>query len=270
MTSGAPFGAGDLCLLHDVRDRRHLLELEPGASFHYDKGSISHDLLIGLAEGSTVRSSTGSPVVAMRPGYAEYVLTMRRGAAVMYPKDTAAMIVWADVGPGMTVVEGGTGSGALAMAAARAVGSGGRVVSVERRDDHTRHAQRLVAAFGPGVPPVIDFRVGDVVEAIAEERPDRVLLDLPEPWTAVPAAAEHLPGGGTFACYLPTVPQVQTVREELTAAEVFLQPDTFEVLMRHWVIDGRSVRPEHRMVGHTGFITLARKRHRITEAPGGE
>lgn len=263
--SGGAFRSGDLCVLHDVRDRRHLVELEDGGTFQFDKGSVDHDDLIGADEGSTIRSSNGSPLVAVRPGYADYVLMMRRGAAVMYPKDTAAMLMWADVGPGMTVVEGGTGSGALAMAAARAVGPTGRVVSVEARDDHHRHARRLVDAFGDGVPGVIEFRIGDVADAIGEERPDRVLLDVPEPWLAVEAAATHLPGGGAFACYLPTVPQVQQVRTAMSDAGVFIAVDTFEVLMRHWAIDGRSVRPEHRMVGHTGFVTVGRKRVRLTE-----
>lgn len=260
---GRPFGAGDLCLLHDVRDRRHLIELQPSATFHFDKGTVAHDDLIGAHEGVTIRSSKSSPLVALRPGYADYVLTMRRGAAVMYPKDTAAMLMWADLGPGMTVVEGGTGSGALAMAAARAVGVGGRVVSVERRDDHQRHARRLIDAFAPGVPDVIEFRLGDVADAIADIAPDRVVLDIPEPWSAVPVAADHLPGGAVFACYVPTVPQVQQVRQTLDETGVFLGVDTFEVLMRHWEIDGRSVRPEHRMVGHTGFVTVARRRIRL-------
>ena len=263
-----PFRAGDLCLLHDVRDRRHLITLEAGGAFHFDKGTLLHDDLIGLDEGTTIRSSNQSPVVAMRPGYADYVLSMKRGAAVMYPKDSAAMIMWADVGPGCTVVEAGTGSAALAMATARAVGSDGRVVTVERRDDHLRHARRLVEAFADAVPDVIEFRLGEAADAIADVRPDRVLLDLPEPWDLADVAAEHLPGGGRFASYLPTVPQVQTLRDALAGAGVFAEVDTFEVLMRHWVVDGRSVRPEHRMIGHTGFVTVARKRLRISEQPG--
>jgi tRNA (adenine57-N1/adenine58-N1)-methyltransferase len=254
------FRAGELCLLEDVRGRRHLITLDPGRAFQFDKGSVAHDDLIGAEEGVTIRSSRDAPLVALRPGYADYVLTMKRGAAVMYPKDTAAMIMWADVGPGMTVVEAGTGSGALAMAAARAVGPSGRVVSVERRDDHSRHARKLVTAFGDRVPDVLEFRIGEVTDAIAEVAPDRVLLDVPEPWSTVAVAAEYLPGGGGFACYLPTVPQVQSVREALDQAGVFVAVDTFEVLMRHWSVEGRSVRPEHRMVGHTGFVTVARTR----------
>jgi tRNA (adenine57-N1/adenine58-N1)-methyltransferase len=263
MPHRGPFEAGELCLLEDVRGRRHLVTLDPGRSFQFDKGAVAHDDLIGAEEGITIRSSRDAPLVALRPGYADYILTMKRGAAVMYPKDTAAMITWADVGPGMVVLEAGTGSGALAMAAARAVGPSGRVVTVERRDDHSRHAQKLVTAFGDRIPDVLEFRIGDVADSLAEVAPDRLLLDVPEPWSVVPSAADHLPGGGGFACYLPTVPQVQSVRSALEDAGVFVAVDTFEVLMRHWAVDGRSVRPEHRMVGHTGFVTVARKRVRI-------
>lgn len=269
MAEHRPFRDGDLCLLFDKRDRRYLIELAAGTTFQFDRGSVAHDSLIGVDEGSTIRSSTNAPLVAVRPGYADYVLSMKRGAAVMYPKDTAAMITWADVGPGMTVVEAGTGSGSLTMAAARAVGPSGSVISVERRDDHSRHAQRLVRALGDRVPDVIEFRVGEVVDVVGRVRPDRVLLDIPEPWDVVPIAAQRLPGGGTFACYLPTVPQVQSVREAITDTGVFFTVDTFEVLMRHWAVDGRSVRPEHRMVGHTGFITVARTRIRMTESANG-
>lgn len=263
MGDGRPFRDGELCLLYDSKGRQHLTELGAGRAFHYDRGSLSHDVVIGSLEGSTLRSSNGSPLVAVRPRYADYVLNMKRGAAVMYPKDVAAMIMWADVGPGMTVLEAGTGSGALTMAAARAVGESGAVVTVERRDDHAIHARRLIEALGDSVPPVIEYRSGDVADHLAEIQPDRVLLDVPEPWAVVPVAAEHLAGGAVLACYLPTVPQVQTVREAMDGAGVFFEIDTFEVLMRHWTIDGRSVRPDHRMVGHTGFITVGRTRRRI-------
>ncbi len=270
MGGGGPFRSGDLCLLYDSKGRSHLIELATGRAFHYDRGSLSHDVLIGALEGSTLRSSNGSPLVAVRPRYADYVLNMKRGAAVMYPKDVAAMIMWADVSPGMTVLEAGTGSGALTMAAARAVGGSGTVVTVERREDHATHARRLIEALGDAVPSVIEFRAGDVSDHLAEVRPDRVLLDVPEPWTVVPVAAEHLSGGAVLACYLPTVPQVQTVREAMDDAGVFFEVETFEVLMRHWTIDGRSVRPDHRMIGHTGFITVGRTRRRIPTDEAGD
>ncbi|MGB5697988.1 MAG: hypothetical protein WBM46_20225, partial [Polyangiales bacterium] len=184
---------------------------------------------------------------------------MTRGAAVVYPKDSGAMITWSDVAPGMVVLEAGTGSGALAMALLRAVGPAGRVVSVERREDHARRAAKLISGFLGEVPSNLELRSGDVEDHIAEVGPDRLVLDVPEPWHSVPPAAEHLTSGGVFCCYLPTVPQVQTVREALGSDPRFFDASTFEVLHREWAVEGRSVRPGHRMIGHTGFITTARK-----------
>jgi tRNA (adenine57-N1/adenine58-N1)-methyltransferase len=185
---------------------------------------------------------------------------MSRGATVLYPKDTGAILVWADIAPGLTVVEAGTGSGGLAMALTRAVGDSGKVISVERRDDHAAIAAKLIRGFFGEIPDHLDLRTGEVDEIIASEHPDRVVLDIPEPWHSVPVAAEHLVSGGIFCCYLPTIPQVQTVCEAIAAAPEFFETTTFEVMHREWVIDGRSVRPSHRMVGHTGFITVTRKR----------
>jgi tRNA (adenine57-N1/adenine58-N1)-methyltransferase len=260
--TGTPFAEGESCLLYDKRGRTFLLSLKLGNVFHYDKGSLDHEAIIGSPEGITLRSSSSSPLVAMRPRHADYVLKMKRGAAVMYPKDTGAVITWADVEPGNRVLEAGTGSGALTLALARAVGPRGSVVSVERRADHSTHAQRLIEAFRGELPDNIEFRIGDVEDQVADVVPDRLILDLPEPWTVVQAAADHMVGGGILACYLPSIPQVQTVREAIGAARTFVEVDTFEVLMRSWNVDGRSVRPDHRMVGHTGFITVARKRLR--------
>ena len=262
MKPGSPFVAGESCLLYDVRGRQYLLTLKPASSFQFDKGTLAHASIIGAPEGATLRSSKDSPLVAVRPRLADYVLKMKRGAAVLYPKDAGPLITWADVAPGDTVLEAGTGSGALTLALARAVGPQGRVVTVERREDHATHAQRVIEGFRGEIPDVIDFRVGDVVDVVAEAQAHRIVLDLPEPWEVVDAAAEHLPGGGTFACYVPTVPQVQSVRDALDATRTFVEAETFEIMMRGWTIDGRSVRPDHRMVGHTGFLTVARKRLR--------
>ncbi len=270
MAGGDPFREGELCLLNDARGRQHLITLRDGDTWQSDRGTVAHSILIGTPEGCTVRTSTGAPVVALRPRLADYVLRMKRGAAVMYPKDTAALIGWADIGPGCTVVEAGTGSGALTLWLLRAVGESGRVVSTDVRRDHAVHARRVVEAFLGEVPENLELRVGPVEDLITSVEPDRIVLDLPEPWHAVAPAADGLAGGGVFASYLPTVPQVQTLREALTDAGVFTEVDTFEVLMRSWTIDGRSVRPDHRMVGHTGFITVARKRLRGSGCGGVE
>lgn len=254
---GKAFHTGESCLLIDAKGRRYLITLAEGAEFQYHAGVVPHDEIIGAAEGVAVRSSTDAKLVALRPRLADYILRMSRGAQVVYPKDIGPILVWADIGPGMTIVEAGTGSGALTMALVRAVGPAGRVVSVDRRPDHSRHATKVIDGFFGGIPSQLDLRVGDVADVLAETEADRVVLDIPDPWDAVAGSAAALAPGGVFCSYLPTVPQVQQVRSTLRESG-FSELETFEILMRDWVADGRSVRPEHRMVGHTGFITTAR------------
>lgn len=252
------FAAGDPCLLFDNKGRRYLLTLRSGSEFQYHHGMLAHDEIIGAESGSRFKSSKGSLLVALEPRLADYILTMKRGATVVYPKDAAAMVMWGDVGPGMRVVEAGTGSGALAMALLRAVGESGHVTSVDTRDDHSERATRLIGTFFGGIPEQLTLVVGDVEEELAIRTPDRVLLDLPEPWHSVPIAAQQMRPGGVFTCYLPTVPQVQEVRQAMDATERFHDVETFEVLHRNWEVEGRSVRPAHRMQGHTGFVTVGR------------
>lgn len=254
-----PFASGDPCLLFDLRGRRYLIELVAGKEFHYHRGGLDHDEIIGAVDGSRHRSTKGSELLAIRPGLADYTEKMGRRATIVYPKDAAAILMWADIGPGLVVVEAGTGSGALTMALARAVDPRGRVVSVDRRQDHADKARKLIRGFFGYIPEHVDLRLGEVASVIAEVEPDRVVLDIPEPWEVVPLSAEHLRAGGIFCCYLPTVPQIQTVRSALTETGVFTNVSTFEVLVREWAVEGRSVRPAHRMVGHTGFITVAKK-----------
>jgi tRNA (adenine57-N1/adenine58-N1)-methyltransferase len=254
-----PFAVGDPCLIFDAKGRRYLIELVAGREFQYHRGVLAHDEIIGAQEGSRLESSLGMKLVVLRPRLADYTLKMSRKATVVYPKDAGAILMWADIGPGQVVLEAGTGSGALTMALARAVDPGGTVISLERREDHHERARQLIRGFYGSIPPTIDLRVGEVEDVIAAVAPDRIVLDVPEPWHSVPLAGEHLGDGGVFCCYLPTVPQCQTVREALTAAGTYLDVMTFEVLMREWSVEGRSVRPEHRMIGHTGFITVARK-----------
>ncbi|MEA2002596.1 MAG: tRNA (adenine-N1)-methyltransferase, partial [Actinomycetota bacterium] len=253
----AEFKPGDACLLFDRKGRRYLIELIPGAQFQHHHGVLPHDEMIGTEEGSTLQSSLGRPLVLLRPRLADFALKMPRGATVIYPKDTGAILVWADIHPGQLVVEAGTGSGALTMALARAVGVSGRVVSFEVREDHAKLARKRITGFFGEIPEQIDLRVGSVEEGLADLRPDRIILDLPEPWHAVPQAASNLGPGGIFCCYVPTVPQVQQARSALEGTGSFLDVMTFEMMMREWTIDGRSVRPNHRMIGHTGFITVA-------------
>ncbi|MEN8113578.1 MAG: tRNA (adenine-N1)-methyltransferase [Actinomycetota bacterium] len=258
-TPGAPFAAGDACLLYDAKGRRYLIELIPGREFHSHQGSLPHDDIIESDEGASLETSNGRRLTALRPRLSDYVLKMARGATILYPKDAASLIAWADIGPGMTVVEAGTGSGGLTMMLARAVGPTGRLVSVERRSDHAALASKRIAGFFGGVPEWVDLRVGEVGDVIGEVIADRIVLDLPDPWEHIAGAANHLPGGGIFVCYVPNVPQVEAVRAAIDESGRFLEITTFEVMMREWSVSGRSVRPSHRMVGHTGFITVARK-----------
>ncbi|MBT8164304.1 MAG: tRNA (adenine-N1)-methyltransferase [Acidimicrobiia bacterium] len=255
----AEFAKGDHCLLTDGKGRKFLLTLDPGSVFHFHNGMVAHDDIIGRPQGSVVKSSLGGRLVAVQPRLADYILNMKRGAQVVYPKDIGPILVWGDIGPDMTVLEAGTGSGALTMALVRAVGPVGRVVSVERRYDHAEHAQRALEAYFLGLPPNLELRVGEVADQVADVGPDRLVLDLPEPFGVVEAAAESLPSGAIWVSYVPTIPQVQQTTEALRAAGCFAEISNFETMHREWNIDGRSVRPDHRMVGHTGFITVARK-----------
>ncbi len=262
--------SGEPCLLVDGKGRHYLLHLRDDGQFQFHGGTLGHAEIIGVPEGTALASSTGQRLVPLRPRLVDYVLAMRRGPQVVYPKDAAAMLMWADVGPGHVVVEAGTGSGALTMALVRAVGPEGRVVSVERREDHAKHARKSLERFFGGLPTTLDLRVGEVEDVIGEVTPHRVVLDVPEPWHSLEAAGEHLVAGGVFCAYVPTVPQIQQLREALRATKRFIEASTFEVLHREWAVEGRSVRPDHQMVGHTGFVTVARRVQPLSDAPAAD
>ena len=250
------FAAGDRVLLVDNRRRRHLITLEAGGQFHTHAGVIEHDALIGQDEGCTVRTSKGARLVAVRPTLSEYVLEMPRGAQVIYPKDLGPILMLADVFPGARILESGVGSGALTSALLRAVGREGHVTGYEIREDFAARALKNVHGFlGPDVP--LDVRVRDVYEGIDLTDLDRIVLDLPEPRRVVKHAAEALRPGGILVAYLPTILQVGRLREELAEAP-FAMAETLEVLQRTWHVEGQSIRPDHRMVAHTGFLTHAR------------
>ena len=246
-------------LLFDEKHRKYLLHLRADGVFSYHNGTLDHAQLIGAADGSTLHSSKGSPLIAIRPRLADYILKMKRGAQVVYPKEIGAILIYADIFPGLTVLEAGTGSGALTMALTRAVGPTGRVVSCEIRDDHAKHGHKTIVKGMGGQPEWLDLRVGDVTDVIADVHPDRLILDLPEPWTVIDKAAEHLRPGGVGCFYVPTVPQLQEIHRALEETGAFIDVETFEILLRTWNIKGRSVRPDHSMVAHTGFVTVARR-----------
>lgn len=254
-----PFTEGDPALLIDAKGRHFLLKLEPGRIFQFHNGTVPHDRLIGAEDGSWVISSGNARLLLLRPRLADFILKMKRGAQVVYPKDLGPILVYADIGPGMTVLEGGTGSGALTLGLARAVGPTGRIVTVEQRDDHAAHARKTLERWFGEVPQNVEMRIGDVAEVVQEVSPERIVLDLPEPWPTVKAAATFQQHGGIICSYLPTVPQVQSLVEMARDAKVFAEVEVKEFLMRDWNVKGRSVRPDHAMVGHTGFLIFMRK-----------
>ncbi len=252
--------AGERVLLVDAKDRSYLVTLATGATFHTHAGSVAHDDVIGRREGEVVTGSTGRRYLMVRPTLADVVVKMPRGAQVIYPKDLGAIIVAADIGPGQRVLEAGVGSGALSMALLRA---GASVVGYELRDDFAARACANVAAFlGPGADYHVEQR--DATEGIDERDLDRVVLDLPEPWRVLPHAARALRAGGIVLAYLPTINQTAELRRALDDGPFGLAT-TSEVLHRTWHIEARSVRPDHRMVAHTGFLTWARRLARDTE-----
>lgn len=248
--------AGEPCLLVDEQGRKFLLTLQTGGDFTTHQGRIPHDEIIGRSEGSTLVTNKGAAYLAFRPTLEDYVLTMKRGAQIVYPKDTGAVVVHGDIAPGHTVLEAGTGSGALTLALLRAVGPTGRVVSVDRREDHHRTATKTIERFLGGLPDNLALEVGDVEDLVAEVAPDRLVLDLPEPWHCLGAAESAMASGSIAVCYVPTVPQVGRTVEAMS--ERWADVVTREVLVREWHVGGRSIRPDHQMVGHTGFIVSGR------------
>lgn len=255
----APFEPGERVAFVDQRDRTYLVKLQAGGTFHTHGGTLAHDDVLGREEGSRFETSGGMVLTAFRPRFADYVLKMPRTAQVVYPKDLGPILVHADVFPGARVLEAGTGSGALTIALCRAVGPEGAVVSYELRPEHRERALANVEGFFGKVPDRLDLREGDVAEVAATgERFDRAVLDLPEPWAVLEALGVALEAGGVLAAYLPTTVQVQQLVLELRRSG-FHHTETFETLHRSWHVTERSVRPDHRMVGHTGFVTIGRR-----------
>jgi tRNA (adenine57-N1/adenine58-N1)-methyltransferase catalytic subunit len=244
---------GERVLLIDSKDRRYLVKLREGATFHTHSGLVAHADLIGASEGSTVEASTGRQFLVVRPTLADVVLKMPRGAQVIYPKDLGAILLAADVGPGMRVLESGVGSGALSMTLLRA---GASVLGYELREEFATTARENVTAFlGDDVDYTIEIR--DATAGIDARGLDRILLDMPTPWDVLAGAQEALRGGGILLAYLPTINQTAQLRAALAAGPWGLA-ETSELLRRSWHVEPRSVRPDHRMVAHTGFLTTAR------------
>jgi tRNA (adenine57-N1/adenine58-N1)-methyltransferase catalytic subunit len=309
-----PFAAGDQVQLTDPKGRMHQIVLQAGGTFHTHRGSLSHDHLIGTPEGSVVTASSGTAYVALRPLLADYTLAMKRGATIVYPKDAAQILVYADVFPGARVLEAGAGSGALSCWLLRAIGPDGELVSFEARPDFAEIARENVRKYFGEVPPwwrlvtgelsaqvALDPYVGTVPASYLRQKTDadpesssadvgpdtmaqaigpdasghrgvrgvvppgdnstfdRVILDMLAPWDNVADAARALIPGGLICCYVATTTQLSRVVEELRSHGGFFEPAAWETMYRGWHVDGLAVRPDHRMIGHTGFLVTARR-----------
>jgi tRNA (adenine57-N1/adenine58-N1)-methyltransferase catalytic subunit len=254
-----PFEEGERVQLSDPKGRLHTVTLAVGKQFHTHRGAIEHDALIGTPEGSVVTSSSGTQYLALRPLLADFVLSMPRGAAVIYPKDVAQILTMGDICPGATVLEAGAGSGALTCALLRAVGPAGRIVSYEVRDDHADVAVRNVETFFGGSPENWTLRRGDVAAHPPEEQIDRVVLDMLSPWEALPQVAAALRPGGVLVGYVATATQLSRLVEAIRADGGFTEPTSWETFVRGWHVVGLAVRPEHRMIGHTAFLVSTRR-----------
>jgi tRNA (adenine57-N1/adenine58-N1)-methyltransferase len=257
-----PFREGERIQLTDPKGRMHTVTLDPGKQFHTHRGAIEHDALIGADEGSIVAAASGTLYLALRPLLSDFVLSMPRGAAVIYPKDAAQIVAMGDISPGVTVLEAGAGSGALTCSLLRAVGVGaaaGRVISYELRDDHADVAVRNVETFFGAAPDNWSLRRKDVAEHPGDEPVDRVVLDMLSPWEALPTVRAALRPGGVFVGYVATTTQLSRLVEALRAGGEFTEPAAWETLVRPWHVVGLAVRPDHRMVGHTAFLVTARR-----------
>ncbi|MCA2210838.1 MULTISPECIES: tRNA (adenine-N1)-methyltransferase [Nocardia] len=261
-----PFAIGDRVQLTDAKGRLYTVVLEEGKEFHTHRGGIKHDDLIGADEGSVVKSINGTPYLALRPLLTDYVLSMPRGATVIYPKDAAQIVHEGDVFPGARVLEAGAGSGALTCSLLRAVGSEGQVISYEIRDDHAEHAVRNVETFFGERPPNWSLTVADVANYDGEQV-DRVVLDMLAPWDALPAVSKALVPGGVLIVYVATVTQLSKVVEAMREQECWTEPRSWESMVRGWHVVGLAVRPEHRMQGHTAFLVSARRLAEGTVTP---
>lgn len=258
-----PFHVGDRVQLTGPKGRMHTITLREDGELHTHHGVLKHTELIGRPDGSVVANSGGHEYLALRPLLRDFVMSMPRGAAIVYPKDAAQIVTQADIFPGSVVVEAGVGSGALALSLLRATGAEGRLVSFERRADFAEVAEANVSTFLGGRPENWELVVGDLVESlpdtVAPASVDRVVLDMLAPWECIDAVADALTPGGVVLCYIATATQLSRVAEYLRGTGLFTEPESSETMVRGWHVEGLAVRPDHRMVAHTGFLITARR-----------
>lgn len=258
-----PFRYGDRVQLTGPKGRLHTITLREGGELHTHRGVLRHDALVGLPDGSVVRNSGDAEYLALRPLLRDFVMSMPRGAAIVYPKDAAQIVAQADVFPGATVVEAGVGSGALSLWLLRALGAHGRLVSFERREEFAEVARANAETFLGTTPANWQIEIGDLAEALPRVFPDggvdRVVLDMLAPWECIDVVADALTPGGVVLCYVATVTQLSRVTEYVRGTGLFTEPEASETMIRGWHVEGLAVRPDHRMVAHTGFLVSARR-----------
>ena len=259
MSKQGYFQAGDRIQLTDPKGKLYSFTITPGKEWHTHKGWIVHDDLVGLPEGSVVSTSAGLKFTAFIPLLTDYVLSMPRGATIVYPKDSAMIVGFADIYPGSRVLEAGVGSGALTLSLLRAVGPNGFVHSVERREEFAENAKSNIENYFGGAPANWSLDIGSVQEKDFDEDFDRVILDMLAPWECVKMAAKVLRPGGVFLAYVATTTQLSATAEALKDDGHFTEPESFESMVRGWHHEGLAVRPQQRMIGHTGFLIFARR-----------
>ncbi|MEE6177683.1 tRNA (adenine(58)-N(1))-methyltransferase TrmI [Mycobacterium sp. 050134] len=260
MSDTGPFTAGERVQLTDAKGRHYTMVLTEGVEFHTHRGSIPHDSLIGLEQGSVVKSSNGALFLVLRPLLVDYVMSMPRGPQVIYPKDAAQIVHEGDIFPGARVLEAGAGSGALTLSLLRSVGPAGRVVSYEARADHAEHARRNVSVFFGGPPDNWQLIVGDLADSdLPDGSFDRAVLDMLAPWEVLDSVARLLVPGGVLIIYVATVTQLSRAVEALRAQQCWTEPRSWETLQRGWNVVGLAVRPQHSMRGHTAFLVFTRR-----------
>ncbi|BBZ13509.1 hypothetical protein MBRA_37040 [Mycobacterium branderi] len=260
VSASGPFSVGDRVQLTDAKGRHYTMLLSPGGEFHTHRGAIAHDFVIGLPEGSVVKSTNGDPFLVLRPLLVDYVMSMPRGAQVVYPKDAAQIVHEGDIFPGARVLEAGAGSGALTCSLLRAVGSAGRVISYEVRADHAEHARRNVETFVGETPDNWRLVTADLADCdLPDGSIDRVVLDMLAPWDVLGAVSRVLIPGGVLMVYVATVTQLSKAVEALRDQQCWTEPRAWETLQRGWNVVGLAVRPQHNMRGHTAFLISARR-----------
>jgi tRNA (adenine57-N1/adenine58-N1)-methyltransferase catalytic subunit len=268
VSATGPLSVGERVQLTDAKGRRYTIVLTAGIEFHTHRGSIAHDALIGLEQGSVVKSSNGIQFLVLRPLLVDYVMSMPRGPQVIYPKDAAQIVHEGDIFPGARVLEAGAGSGALTCSLLRAVGPQGQVISYEQRADHAEHARRNVATCYGESPDNWQLIVSDVADSdLPDGYFDRVVLDMLAPWDVLDAVSRLVVAGGVLVIYVATVTQLSTAVEALRSQQVWTEPRSWETLQRGWNVVGLAVRPQHSMRGHTAFLVTTRRLAPGTVAP---